>query len=179
MYQPCFTKNNTYMEEIKMKKFRKMKKNNKGFSLVELIVVIAIMAVLVGVLGSAILGYIEDANYESDRTALKSAETAIEAYIAEGNVYNFDGTLAELMATEGGNAITEATAEIFVNGAFQAQSDAFESVTTANIEIVITRGNLYMLVPADDESGFEDYESGVIPKDDNAGGNVEDSTGNE
>lgn len=146
-----------------MKKLRNMKKNNKGFSLVELIVVIAIMAVLVAVLGSAILGYIEDANYESDRTALKSAETAIEAYIAEGNVYNFDGNLSELMTADTDGTIAAATAEIFnADGTFNNSSDAFEDIDTADITIVITAGNLYMLVPSS-EADFDDYESGVEP----------------
>ena len=37
------------------------KENNKGFSLIELIVVMAIMVVLIGVLSSAVLGYVNKA----------------------------------------------------------------------------------------------------------------------
>ena len=150
-----------------MKKFlRNMKKNNKGFSLVELIVVIAIMAVLVGVLGSAVLGYIEDANYENDRTAFKNVETAIEAYIADEAVYTLDGvdSLDDLLALDTDGTILAATREILVDESgtitFQNQSDAFEGITAANITVEITEGNLYMLVVSQ-EDDFDDYESGV------------------
>lgn len=151
-----------------MKKFRKMKKNNKGFSLVELIVVIAIMAVLVGVLGSAILGYIEDANYESDRTALKSVETAVEAYVAQEGIYNWDGddNLAAFMAAENGDSISDATREIFdADGNFNNASDAFDDVTTANIRVDVTQGNVYIFAQSSDEDDFASYESGVDPDD--------------
>lgn len=149
-----------------MKKFRKMKKNNKGFSLVELIVVIAIMAVLVGVLGSAILGYIEDANYESDRTALKSVETAIEAYIASEAVYTLDDvdTLDDLLAKDDKQEIFSATREILIkegeNIKFNNQSDAFEGIEAKDITVIITQGNLYMEVVSK-EKGFDNYKSGV------------------
>ena len=152
------------MEEIKMKKFRKMKKNNKGFSLVELIVVIAIMAVLVGVLGSAILGYIEDANYESDRTALKSVETAIEAYVAEGGVYSYsENTLKDFLSTQDKDStVSNAIAEIFKDGKFEGSSEAFEGITTEDVKIAVTQGNVYVFVESNSDD-FDDYESGVKP----------------
>ena len=164
-----------------MKKFRKMKKNNKGFSLVELIVVIAIMAVLVGVLGSAILGYIEDANYESDRTALKSVETAIEAYIAEGNVYNYaENTLEDFLTNVDDGSVAASIAEIFdADDNFNSSSDAFDAVTTGTVRIAISSGNLYMFVPSGVDD-FDAYESGIAPvAGNNAGGEEGNNAGGE
>ncbi len=158
-----------------MKKLRNMKKNNKGFSLVELIVVIAIMVVLVAVLGSTILGYIEDANHGKDMQALDSVKTALTTYVAEGGddtAANAEGvvepvTLQSIITGLGDDAdvITDILSETFGDDAtFNASSDAFEGIQYEHILVVIQDGAVSVCVPvnADEADDFDAYTAGTF-----------------
>jgi type IV pilus assembly protein PilA len=63
-----------------MKKEQK-KMNNKGFSLVELIIVMAIMAILVGVVGTQVIPYLNNAKESKDLQIISEYGTAaVSAY---------------------------------------------------------------------------------------------------
>lgn len=157
-----------------MKKLREMKKNNKGFSLVELIVVIAIMVVLIAVLGSTILGYIEKSKYSKDISALDSINTAVKTFVADPSSDYTDGaeyTLDVLISNcDKGGVISPILAEVFdikksdlANSKFHASSDAFENVTLKSVKVQITKGAVYIYVPASTDSGYAAYEAGTKP----------------
>ncbi len=146
-----------------MKKLREMKKNNKGFSLVELIVVIAIMVVLVAVLGSVILGYIDESKYSKDIQALDAVDTAIGLMVADPNSDWSDAkgkqtTLAKLMENTANKVLGETLAEVFKGDDFQNSSSAFEGITTADVKVRIDNGAVKIYVPSKD-SNFDPYES--------------------
>ena len=154
-----------------MKKLREMKKNNKGFSLVELIVVIAIMVVLIAVLGSTILGYVEKSKYSKDIQALDSIKTAVSTFVADPDAKYTNGgkyTLDTLMDVSKGcdpNGVIAATLkEVFkADGTFNNSSVAFEGITTANVQVVISDGAVYINVPAKSGSGYDNYTAGNAP----------------
>ncbi|WP_177214553.1 prepilin-type N-terminal cleavage/methylation domain-containing protein [Anaeromicropila populeti] len=63
---------------------RKSKKlGNKGFSLIEMIIVIAIMAILVGVVGTAVLPYMEKSRKAKDMQIVSGISTSALAVFAE------------------------------------------------------------------------------------------------
>ncbi|MBQ6815539.1 MAG: type II secretion system protein [Lachnospiraceae bacterium] len=160
-----------------MKDLREMKKNNKGFSLVELIVVIAIMVVLIAVLGSAILGYVEEANYSKDVQALDAVDTAMGLLVMDQDA-NFDVarltasetdgcTLAELMAVDGNDILLTTMSEILTNAndtnitngvyTFDASSEAFEGLTTADIQVAVGDNNVISIIAPVAENEADDF----------------------
>lgn len=58
-------------------------KNNKGFTLIELIVVIAILGVLALILVPQFMGYVDDADIQTQRSNVKSIHSAAEASLAK------------------------------------------------------------------------------------------------
>lgn len=60
--------------EKEIKKEQKL--NNKGFSLVELIIVMAIMAILIGVVGTQVIPYMNNAKESKDNQVISSIATA-------------------------------------------------------------------------------------------------------
>lgn len=66
-----------------MKKQVQKIKENKGFSMIELIIVVAIMAILVGIIGAALIPYMEKSRASKDKSALDSAYNAFASAIAE------------------------------------------------------------------------------------------------
>lgn len=166
-----------------MKKLREMKKNNKGFSLVELIVVIAIMVVLVAVLGSTILGYIDEAKYSKDIQALDSVDTVMMLLVADPNsdlskvksTGDDDttlkaGSLTDLYRANATNRkiIENTLGETFtVSGSgetailnFNGESDAFKGKTSSDVKILLHQGKVYIYVAsAGDKDTYPDYKS--------------------
>ncbi len=68
--------------------------NNKGFSLVELIIVIAIMAVLVGMVGTQVIPYINNAKRSKDVQILSAIQTAsVAAYSKKVDAAPTSGTM--------------------------------------------------------------------------------------
>lgn len=157
-----------------MKKLREMKENNKGFSLVELIVVIAIMVVLIAVLGSAILGYVEKANHSKDIQALDAVDTAMGLLIADPNSdYSAATTdngcsLKTLMDKTENKVLGDTLAEVFNEGVFQSSSDAFDGLTTENVQIHVSNGVVSIMIPVLTKySGeYDPYVSGTKWADD-------------
>ncbi len=157
-----------------MKKLREMKKNNKGFSLVELIVVIAIMVVLVAVLGSTILGYIDESKYSKDIQALDAIDTAMMLLVAEPNSKLDDAedvcTLSDLIDGDDEKqnlvVIRKTLAETFsipsgesvdgTNCTFNNSSPAFASVTFDDILVQVTDGAVKIYV---DSKGIEESDA--------------------
>ena len=66
-----------------MKKQVQKIKENKGFSMIELIIVVAIMAILVGIIGAALIPYMEKSRASKDKSALDSLYSAFSSAIAE------------------------------------------------------------------------------------------------
>lgn len=66
------------------------KENNKGFSLIELIVVMAIMVVLIGVLSSAVLGYVNKAKTAKDIQAADELGRAVRRCLLYSNAITLD-----------------------------------------------------------------------------------------
>lgn len=66
-----------------MKKKIQTLKENKGFSLIELIIVIAIMAILVGIIGTALIPYMEKSRAGKDKTIFDGIYTAYASVITE------------------------------------------------------------------------------------------------
>lgn len=66
-----------------MKKQVQKIKENKGFSMIELIIVVAIMAILVGIIGAALIPYMEKSRASKDKSALDSVYNAFASAIAE------------------------------------------------------------------------------------------------
>lgn len=65
-----------------MGKVKKIRKNNSGFSLVEFIIVITIMALLVGIVGTLVIPYIDEARKAKDIQKMNSYCTnAVTAYV--------------------------------------------------------------------------------------------------
>ncbi len=158
-----------------MKKLREMKKNNKGFSLVELIVVIAIMVVLVAVLGSTILGYIDESKYSKDIQALDSIDTAMNLLVADPNsdwskAKDTVCTLQDLIevtkdSKEVNKVIKETLAETFKFSAtlteaatFNNSSSAFAGITTEDVKVKVSNGAVTITVKSKDED-FANYQS--------------------
>jgi prepilin-type N-terminal cleavage/methylation domain-containing protein len=76
--------------------------NNKGFSLVELIIVVAIMAVLVGVVGTQVIPYMENARRAKDVQILSAYATAgVMAYAANADLAPTSGTMEILVSSSG------------------------------------------------------------------------------
>ena len=152
-----------------MKKLREMKKNNKGFSLVELIVVIAIMVVLVAVLGSTILGKVEEAKYSKDMQALDSINTAVTAYVADPNSVIPDDastakgtTLAALITADTNKIIAPILKETFGDDkTFNNSSSAFAGIDTSDVTVWIVDGAVAIEVPASGD--YDDYTCGTKP----------------
>lgn len=66
-----------------MKKQVQKIKENKGFSMIELIIVVAIMAILVGIIGAALIPYMEKSRASKDKSAMDGMYTAFASAIAE------------------------------------------------------------------------------------------------
>lgn len=66
-----------------MKKQVQKIKENKGFSMIELIIVVAIMAILVGIIGAALIPYMEKSRASKDKSILDSVYSAYSSAIAE------------------------------------------------------------------------------------------------
>ena len=62
---------------------KKTLKNKKGFTLIELIVVIAILGVLALILVPQFMGYVDDADIQTQRSNVKAIHTAAEASLAK------------------------------------------------------------------------------------------------
>lgn len=151
-----------------MKGLKEIKGNDKGFSLVELIIVIAIMAVLVGVLGSTIMGYLEKSKYAKDMNALDAIETAISAYVADGESQYTDGeeyTLKELIEHHDPEEIimsvlqesfSETNNELKFNN---CTSRAFADITADDVKVHIDKGAVSIIVISQDPD-YEDYVMG-------------------
>ena len=155
---------------------KKFKENNKGFSLVELIVVIAIMVVLIAVLGSTILGYVDKSKYSKDITALDSINTAMKTYVAEPTSHYAPGetyTLAQLINNDiTVNGVTKKAdpqgviksilGEVFdASGNFNNASKSFLGIDYSDVQVSISAtGAVSILVPADDQYGYDDYKVG-------------------
>lgn len=75
--------------EKEIKKEQKL--NNKGFSLVELIIVMAIMAILIGVVGTQVIPYMNNAKESKDNQVISSIATAAVTAATEC-AEKFDGT---------------------------------------------------------------------------------------
>lgn len=151
-----------------MKKLNELKDNNKGFSLVELIVVIAVMAVLISVLGSTILGYIEESKYAKDMNALDAIETAISAYVADGdskyqddNVYKLSELIEhhdpeEIILSVLQESFTEKDGKLVFNN---FTSKAFTNITADDVDVHIDGGSVSIRVLSKD-SEFDSYIMG-------------------
>ena len=154
-----------------MKKIREMKKNNKGFSLVELIVVIAIMVVLVAVLGSTILGYIDESKYSKDIQALDAVDTAVGLLVADPDsnwsiADNKVTTLAALMAIDENKVLIDTLVEVFPNpdgttgkADFVNSSSEFDQLDSTKVKVKIVNGAVKILAPTDTDSSEAAYES--------------------
>lgn len=74
-------------------------RNNKGFSLVELIIVIAIMAVLAGIIGPAIIRYIDKARaaraMDEARVIVNAVETAIATKAGEDAELHYNNSFTD------------------------------------------------------------------------------------
>lgn len=66
-----------------MKKQVQKIKENKGFSMIELIIVVAIMAILVGIIGAALIPYMEKSRASKDKAAMDGMYTAFASAIGE------------------------------------------------------------------------------------------------
>lgn len=66
-----------------MKKQVQKIKENKGFSMIELIIVVAIMAILVGIIGAALIPYMEKSRASKDKSILDAVYNAYSSAIAE------------------------------------------------------------------------------------------------
>lgn len=66
-----------------MKKQVQKIKENKGFSMIELIIVVAIMAILVGIIGAALIPYMEKSRASKDKATLDGLYQAYATIIAE------------------------------------------------------------------------------------------------
>lgn len=99
------------------------KLNNKGFSLVELIIVMAIMAILVGVVGTQVIPYMNQASESKDLQIVSSFGTAAMTAYANN---------AEDAPTSGSVTI-EVFGGTYTAGTFQAevQADIQELTYTA------------------------------------------------
>lgn len=62
---------------------KKTLKNKKGFTLIELIVVIAILGVLALILVPQFMGYVDDADIQTQRSNVKTIHSAAEASLAK------------------------------------------------------------------------------------------------
>ena len=69
-----------------MKNFRKMCRGEKGFTLIELLVVIIILGVLAAVVTLAVTQFIGKGSVEAARTEMATAQTAIEAALADASL---------------------------------------------------------------------------------------------
>lgn len=77
------------------KKLKEFFKNQKGFSLMELIVVIAILGVIASIAVPNVLGAIDNARKNTDRTNAAQIARAITTALAEGKSVGADATEKE------------------------------------------------------------------------------------
>ena len=89
-----------------MKKQVQKIKENKGFSMIELIIVVAIMAILVGIIGAALIPYMEKSRASKDKSALDSVYNAFGSAISESeNLADIDNVDASSLPADIKNAI--------------------------------------------------------------------------
>lgn len=112
-----------------MKKQVQKIKENKGFSMIELIIVVAIMAILVGIIGAALIPYMEKSRASKDKVTLDAAYTAYAAIIAEtdanGTVDTSDSN-TELWEKIGAKNSADLTAK-FKSKQFKGQAVVFDA----------------------------------------------------
>lgn len=94
-----------------MRRGKSFELGNRGFSLVELIIVVAIMAILVGVVGTQVIPYLNNAKKAKDIQILGGfATAAVAAYASHADAEPASGTMS-VVITSGGTEDTYTCSE--------------------------------------------------------------------